>query len=131
MRQSLAVIVTICLLSSPIRLKAQRSGIASTPPTTPAAAGETVRRDVVSWGVGRKIAVRTVDGTRVRGSIESIEADAFAIRHGRQGVIDRVRYDEVSRIGEAGWPIGAKITLGAGVVVGVAILLWLEAALSQ
>lgn len=103
------------------------SGEVSAQVTTSLPTPEIVRERVISWGVGKNIAVRTLTGAKLRGKIQSIGLDRFEIRHGRNE-IDGVRYDEVTRIGTARTTVRMVVYLGiAAYVLGVvmpAILTW-------
>ena len=86
---------------------------------------EMVQRVVATLGVGKTVDLTTTGSKKLRAKIRSIHASGFTVTHGRTPVPMTVAYDEVTQLKPTGWPIGAKVALGAGAVVGGSILLWL------
>lgn len=76
---------------------------------------------VAERGVGRKVKVKLLDGTKTAGMITRIGDNSFelATEKGRQPLV--VEYNNVAEVKKAGWSTGAKIALGIGIGVAAAV----------
>lgn len=83
-----------------------------------------VQRVATTLGVGKTVEVTISGQKRLRAKIQSIGANGFTVAHGRDPVPRTITYGEVTQLKAAGWPIGAKVALVSGAIVGGSILLW-------
>ena len=91
------------------------------PPTKYASTGPpdaaVVRFLIASWGVGKKVDLRTVEGERVRARITSIAPGGFTAVSGKTSDL-AIAYSDVVQLRRGGKSTGARIAIWAAVTFG-------------
>ena len=86
-----------------------------------------VKADVAKRGTGEKarVVVKLQDGSKLKGHVSQAGNDSFTLTDSKSGQTRTLSYNDVAQIKEpGGLPLGAKIGLGMGALVGVLALVY-------
>ena len=92
-----------------------------------------LHKKLVAQGVGNPIMVTEIDGTIIKGSLVSIDADSFQVAPANAPQPITILNTQASNVGRAGMSEGAKlgVGIGVGVIVGLGIIVIVAAAASH
>jgi hypothetical protein len=92
-----------------------------------------LRKKLVAQGVGNRVKVTEVDGTIIKGSLASIDADSFQVVPVNAPQPLTILNTQTSNVGKVGMSEGAKlgVGIGVGVIVGIGIVYIVAAAISH
>ena len=86
-----------------------------------------VKADVARRGTGEKarVVVRLLDGSKLKGHVSQAGNDSFTLTDSGSGQARTLSYSEVAQVKKpGGLPLGAKIGIGMGALVGVLALVY-------
>lgn len=86
-----------------------------------------VKADVARRGTGEKarVVVRLLDGSKLKGHVSQAGNDSFTLTDSGSGQTRTLSYSEVAQVKKpGGLPLGAKIGIGMGALVGVLALVY-------
>lgn len=85
---------------------------------------ERLKTKVYRFGLGEKarVSVRLKNGRRIKGYISRTIEDSFDVIGSKTGEITTIPYRDVAQVKKQGRSKGAKIAIGAGITVGVVVL---------
>ncbi|HEX6625041.1 MAG TPA: hypothetical protein VF064_15125 [Pyrinomonadaceae bacterium] len=86
-----------------------------------------VKADVTRRGTGKKarVVVRLQDGSKLKGYVSQAGNDSFTLTDSRSGQTRTLSYGDVARVNKpGGLPLGAKIGIGMGALMGVLALVY-------
>ena len=84
-----------------------------------------VKSEIAKLGTGAnaRVEVELRDKTKLKGHISEVGDESFAVVDDKSGTATRVSYPQVKRVKGNNLSKGAKIAIGIGIVLGLAILL--------
>ena len=85
-----------------------------------------VRQEVLKLGAGARslVKVKLRDGTKLRGHVAAADETAFTVVDGKTGAATVVAYPQVGQVTGHNLSTGAKIAIGVGVAVLLAVILY-------
>jgi hypothetical protein len=86
-----------------------------------------VKADVAKRGTGEKarVVVRLQDGSKLKGYVSQAGNDSFTLTDSESGQARTLSYSDVAQVKKpGGLPLGAKIGIGMGALVGVLALVY-------
>jgi hypothetical protein len=94
---------------------------------------EQVKKKIAELGTGleARVEVKLRDGRQVKGYVSEAGEDSFVVVNARTGVATIVPYPQVKQVKGNNLSTGAKIAIGAGVVIGVLLVLFFTGAISK
>ena len=90
-----------------------------------------VRQGIEKIGSGRDahVEVKLRDKTKLKGYVSEINEDGFVVTDFKTGAASPVAYADVAQVKGNNLSTGAKIAIGAGIIVGLVVLIsWLVVA---
>jgi hypothetical protein len=94
---------------------------------------ERVKKNIAKLGTGpeARVEIKLLDNRRVKGYVSEAGEDSFVVVDARTGVATTVPYPQVKQVKGNNLSTGAKIAIGAGVVIGVLLVLFFTGAISK
>lgn len=92
-----------------------------------------VKSGIEKIGSGRdaRVEVKLRDKTRVKGYVSEINETGFVVTDFKTGTASPIAYADVAQLKGNNLSTGAKIAIGASVVVGLIVLIWSLAVLNS
>jgi hypothetical protein len=118
-------VMSVVLSSLLIQMAAQVESLsASTRAEKQALFAEKVKTGVAQLGVGEDahVAVKLRDKTKLEGYVSEVRQDSFDITDLKTGVPTTVAYPDVAKAKGHNLSTGAKVAIGAGIVVGIVLI---------
>ena len=124
---ALLLIPVLVLTSGAFPLPVSPRSATSSEQTDEARHAAKIKAQVQKRNVGEqsRVRVRMLDGTEVNGYISKVEENSFEVTNTKSGKIIAISYTDVDKVTGPGLSKGARIVIGAGILVGVvAAILW-------
>lgn len=117
--KSIAKLIILAFIST---LTFNNSSFAQAQNAAPSARPDSNAKSFVARrGVGKKVMVKLLDGTKAEGRISQIRDNSFDVEAKGRAAPLSINYDNVAEVKKDGWSTAAKIGLGLGIAAGAVV----------